>query len=334
VEIMADDKVRQAILAIKSGNRQMGQQLLVEVLKEDSKNETAWLWMASLVSGDKRRLCLENVLRINPNHTVAQAQMAKLSAPPAQPMERVVQPTPSVQPAAPPSVMPASVSSTPMPARDVYNDQVWWMPGKHLSTIISLSGDTLLAFDILPHLAQQVVHEIKSGVPQKQLNSERNKYHLQNVCYVPLTRVKTVSLFGELMKVIIVNDTGGEKSFNITCDKTNSETVLDALQMRLGARFKKISRPISRAQVWLSALVLLLMTLCGTGFFYWFVQGLAREDQITGSARARGIAALLLLIGPNGFLCIGGVLLVIILFALISSLAKPPEETVLVSTPG
>lgn len=330
---MADDKVQQAILAIKSGDRQMGQRLLAEVLKEDTKNETAWLWMASLVSGERRRLCLENVLRINPDHAVARAQVAKLASSPS--VEPVVQPASSAPPAVlPPSAKPASAPSPSLPARQVYGDQVWWIPDKHLSTIISLSSDTLLAFDILPHLAQQVVAEIKSGTPHTQLYSEKRKYHLQSVCYVPLTRVKTVTLFGESMKVITADKTGAEKSFSITCNKANSEVVLDALQMRLGPQFKKITRPISRARVGLSALALFLMTLCGTGFFYWLAQGLAREDHITGSARARGIATLVLMIGPNGFLCIGGVLLVIVLLALISSLAKPPEETVLVSTLG
>jgi hypothetical protein len=61
---------------------------------------------------------------------------------------------------------------------------------------------------------------------------------------------------------------------------------------------------------------------------------LAAEGSIGGSARARGIANLLLLIGPNGFLCLGGIFLVIVIIALVSSLAKPPEETILTRNPG
>ncbi|HEU0296628.1 MAG TPA: hypothetical protein VFR47_28080 [Anaerolineales bacterium] len=124
------------------------------------------------------------------------------------------------------------------------------------------------------------------------------------------------------------------KKYNITCSKKDSEAVLHALQQQLDPSFQRITRPISRTQVLTSGAVLFLIGLCGTGFLYWFVQGLATEGSVSGSARARGIANLLLLIGPNGFLCIGGIFLLIVIVALISSLAKPPEETVLTRSPG
>jgi hypothetical protein len=120
----------------------------------------------------------------------------------------------------------------------------------------------------------------------------------------------------------------------LICGKKDSEAVLTALQQRLDPAFHRITRPISRTQVLTSSAILFIVGLCGTGFCYWFVQGLAAEGSVGGSARARGIANLLLLIGPNGFLCLGGIFLLIVILALISSLAKPPEETVLTRNSG
>lgn len=332
---MVDNKVQEAIVMIRSGDKQNGQRLLVEVLKQDPGNETAWLWMSSLVTGDKRRMCLERVLSINPNNALAKTELEKLSSSNVPPGNNAMHAEPVTQPDSTPvpSTMATDNLNRPMAAREVSADQVWLTPGKQMSAVVHLSADSLLAFDVLPNLAGQVVNEIRGGTTQKQLYNERKKYHLQNLCYLPLQRVKTVTLFGDLLKVLAVGDSGSEKRFNITCNKENSEAILAAFQERLGSSFTRITRPISRSQVLMSGLALFLITLCGTGFFYWFVQGLANE-QVTGSARARGLANLLLLIGPNGFLCIGGVLMLIIMIAFISSLSKPPEETVLMHKPA
>lgn len=64
---MAD--IQQAIAAIKAGDRAIGKQLLIEVLKANSDDESAWLWMTQVVSISQERLrYLQNVLKINPNN--------------------------------------------------------------------------------------------------------------------------------------------------------------------------------------------------------------------------------------------------------------------------
>ena len=73
------DNLQQAIALIKSGKRQDGQQLLLQILKNDPNNEQAWLWMSVVVSGDKRRSCLEKVLSINPNNQQAKQALAMLA---------------------------------------------------------------------------------------------------------------------------------------------------------------------------------------------------------------------------------------------------------------
>lgn len=339
---MTEAKLQQAITSIKAGDRQTGQQLLTEVLKADPGNETAWLWMSALVTGEKRRLCLEKVLSINPNHAQARAQLAKLSpsvpvgAPVPVPVAEVPkQSATSVDSPAPPHAQPVSVAlpkAFPVVSvsdRDAPAPQIWLTPGRHMSSVIYLLGDVLLTFEVLPDRASQVLGEIKKGVTAQQLETLKKQFHLQSINSMPVRKVSSVRLFGEELKLTFTDGAGTEKTVKTSVSKDNAETILRALQERLGPGFQRVNRPISRVTVMISAIVLFLLTLCGTGFFYWLARGLAAEGQVGGSARARGIATLLLLIGPNGFLCIGAGLLIIVTIAMISSLRKPPQETVL-----
>lgn len=337
---MPNNKLQDAIMLIKAGDKSKALALLTEILKDDPRNENAWLWLSTLATGDKQRRCLEKVLEINPNNEQARQELLKSRDAQAPQIQKPAQEAPGVQSSAATSVKPGAAQPPPdlVPTDSIANStqgsQVWLTPGKNLSTIIYIAGETLLAFDVLPQKALQVLGEIQSGKNAKQLHDDRGKYHLQNICYVPVSGITNVTLFGELIRVSSVDASGKEKKYNITCSKKDSEAVLHALQQQLDPSFQRITRPISRTQVLTSGAVLFLIGLCGTGFLYWFVQGLAAEGSVSGSARARGIANLLLLIGPNGFLCIGGIFLLIVIVALISSLAKPPEETVLTRSPG
>ena len=98
-----NDKLQQAITAIKSGDKVTGQQLLAQVIKAEPKNETAWLWMTTLTDDpEKKRYCLKTVLQINPNNEMAKKGLATLE--PSQSLKSVdvpeaenivSQPTPS-----------------------------------------------------------------------------------------------------------------------------------------------------------------------------------------------------------------------------------------------
>ena len=71
--------LRRAIAAIKAGDKVSGQRLLAEVIRNDPRNEAAWLWMsAALDSHEQRRTCLERVLAINPDNPMAQQGLARL----------------------------------------------------------------------------------------------------------------------------------------------------------------------------------------------------------------------------------------------------------------
>ncbi len=80
------DDLEQAIALIKSGEKADGQQLLIEVLKTDPKNDAAWVWMSAVVdTDDMRRECLEEALKFNPSNRAAALGLEKLRQKPYKP---------------------------------------------------------------------------------------------------------------------------------------------------------------------------------------------------------------------------------------------------------
>src|SRR5512141_1360254 len=78
------DKLKQAIELIKSGERERARQLLIEHLKTDPKNDSAWVWMASVVeTAELKQECLEEALKYNPKNEVARRALAEIQAGPA-----------------------------------------------------------------------------------------------------------------------------------------------------------------------------------------------------------------------------------------------------------
>lgn len=67
------EKLKQAVEAIKAGDKNKGRQLLNEVLRENPDSEAAWLWMTRTTDSDKEKLdYFEKVLDINPLNEKAQ----------------------------------------------------------------------------------------------------------------------------------------------------------------------------------------------------------------------------------------------------------------------
>lgn len=68
-----DDLLRQGIAAARSGRKAEAREKLLLVVERDEQNEQAWLWLSGVVeSASDRRVCLENVLTINPASAAAQ----------------------------------------------------------------------------------------------------------------------------------------------------------------------------------------------------------------------------------------------------------------------
>ncbi|HKI05866.1 MAG TPA: hypothetical protein VKK31_28050 [Thermoanaerobaculia bacterium] len=84
-----DDKLDQAIAAIEADERKVGANLLLALLQVEPDNEDAWLWLETVSdSPEKRKLCLTEVLRINPRNREARRGLASL--------QELVQPVPQI----------------------------------------------------------------------------------------------------------------------------------------------------------------------------------------------------------------------------------------------
>jgi ribosomal protein L40E len=65
----------------KAGQRAEAYNLFLDVIELDRHNEVAWLWLSTVTDDLKdQRVCLENVLIINPDNTAARERLAALYA--------------------------------------------------------------------------------------------------------------------------------------------------------------------------------------------------------------------------------------------------------------
>ena len=61
--------LQKGIALAKAGRHEEARELLLQVIDQDERNETAWLWISGVVDNDEDRgIALENVLQINPNN--------------------------------------------------------------------------------------------------------------------------------------------------------------------------------------------------------------------------------------------------------------------------
>jgi len=129
-----ENLLRAGVTALKAGELDKARKLLTQVIKIDEQNERAWLWLSGAVkTKEERRVCLENVLTINPDNEMAKKGLTKLGFPIPEPMP-TAEPEPEPEPefelaededwATPyfdPATMPAAVAD---PHEKKFND-VW-----------------------------------------------------------------------------------------------------------------------------------------------------------------------------------------------------------------
>ncbi len=110
VAVNPQDLLQQAIAAARAGQKEEARRLLVQVLKANPRNETAWLWMSAVVETPAERIhCLKQVLAINPQNEMAHRGLRALGA-----LETPAPASPSTAPAA----ASAPAISPPPPAPD------------------------------------------------------------------------------------------------------------------------------------------------------------------------------------------------------------------------
>jgi ketosteroid isomerase-like protein len=115
-----DQLLKQGIAAYKAGRQDEARELFYQTLELDRDNEQAWMWLSGVVETDlERRICLEEVLALNPNNAVAKRGLEYLQAlgiEPAAP--EPLAPEPVVTPEPPPvtQVAPMPMSEEALPA--------------------------------------------------------------------------------------------------------------------------------------------------------------------------------------------------------------------------
>ncbi len=79
---MKNPKLTEAVALIKAGDKQTAQELLIEIIKADSQSkdaETAWYGLSTIAeTPDKKRQCLQAILKINPDNQKAISRLEKL----------------------------------------------------------------------------------------------------------------------------------------------------------------------------------------------------------------------------------------------------------------
>lgn len=110
---MTDDVeslIKNGIRAYKANKKEEAFEALSKATELDPYNAQAWIWLSAVVdSEDDKRVCLENVLHIDPDNAAAQKGLKLLTA------KRPNAPTPAPEPPpAPPTPPKPSVSSAPI----------------------------------------------------------------------------------------------------------------------------------------------------------------------------------------------------------------------------
>ena len=61
--------LQRGIALAKAGRREEARDILLQVVEQDDRNESAWLWISGVVdTDDDKAVALENVLTLNPNN--------------------------------------------------------------------------------------------------------------------------------------------------------------------------------------------------------------------------------------------------------------------------
>lgn len=112
----SDDLLQRGIAAARAGRRDEARALLMQVVEADERSEQAWLWLAGVVDDPQDiRVCLANVLDLNPGNAQAQQGLAWVNArygPPPDPEPAPALPEPEVAPDPPAATAPPYTGPT------------------------------------------------------------------------------------------------------------------------------------------------------------------------------------------------------------------------------
>jgi len=97
--------LHEGVQAAKAGQLEQARFRLLDVVEQDQTNEAAWYWLYRVFNTNPdKRICLENLLIINPKNQWAKDELSQLGPPPAgaahpRPRPRPQKPKPTARPA-------------------------------------------------------------------------------------------------------------------------------------------------------------------------------------------------------------------------------------------
>jgi hypothetical protein len=125
-----DQLFKEAVEAIRAGDKAAGRAKMLKVVQQDEMNEQAWLWLSSVVEKDEERIiALENALTVNPDNDQARRMLERIQA--------RSRPAPSVPP--PPS--PPPISGKPLPTQSISSPPTYGAPQAPPADAISSQGE-------------------------------------------------------------------------------------------------------------------------------------------------------------------------------------------------
>ena len=84
MESSISQALQRALAYLQSGQAELAQSLLTEVVKRQPDSEEGWLLLSQAVSEQRQKIdCLQHVLRLNPGNIEAQTQLRQLLTPAA-----------------------------------------------------------------------------------------------------------------------------------------------------------------------------------------------------------------------------------------------------------
>jgi thioredoxin-like negative regulator of GroEL len=316
------DKLDQAIELIKSGDKQAGLKILAQVLTKEPNNESAWMWMAKAAIEEKKHLYYQKVLQINPHHEEALQALQNVRQRQAEAESARIKQVESLNiPQQPVAASEVSLSSTALTKSSPLF--FWINPARKASQIIVLFEDRLLTAKCDPRLTAQVSTKLGQGNTPIELMTEKIN--------IPFARLTRLEQFLSRLQFDFKGQTDHTETVRMDCkDQETSDEIVNAIQQKLGTQVERNVSPMSKVSILSGNGVLIIIILAISAFFFYAATDIQNNGVPTvGSARTRGIVAILDLLGPGGVACIGGVLLLIVLASMINSLIKPPLVTTL-----
>lgn len=108
-----DEKLQQAIVATRAGQKKKAQFLLTETLKENPEEVQAWFLLSHLVDSERKQIAyLEKAIALDPGHDKARQRLTQLkAAEPTTPEPIVEEEAPATEITAAPDILPVSEES-------------------------------------------------------------------------------------------------------------------------------------------------------------------------------------------------------------------------------